>query len=99
MCRGACPVRLRWRRDRAGAGRCLRCDLPSNPTVEAGASAILSASARDQQGAPMAATAVVWASGSAQVATINPSSGQVTGVAAGTTTITATIGASRGRRR
>jgi len=63
-------------------------------TVAVGASLSLVASPKDQSGNAIAAT-VNWSSGSANVATVNPS-GVVTGVAAGSTVITAASGSVSG---
>lgn len=61
---------------------------PATPGVNVGATAQLTAAARDQDGSAMAGyPAATWASSNASVATVN-GSGVVTGVAAGAATIT-----------
>ena len=50
----------------------------------------LTASPLDQNGAPFAGATITWSSGNTPVATVNASTGLVTGVAVGTATITAT---------
>lgn len=60
-----------------------------------GATVLLSAEVRDQNGQAMAGAAVTWASGAATVATVS-ASGLVTAVANGTATITATSGSASG---
>jgi plastocyanin len=64
---------------------------PATPSINVGATAPLSASALDQDGNAMAGLpAATWASSNAAVATVN-ASGIVTGVAAGSATITAAM--------
>src|SRR5205823_8017698 len=68
---------------------------PSAPSVNIGATVQLSATARDAGGNVLTGRAFTWASGNNSIASVN-SSGQVTGVAAGSTSITATNGAISG---
>ena len=64
---------------------------PATPSIDVGATAQLTASALDQNGAAMAGLpAATWTSGNTGVATVN-GSGVVTGVAAGSATITASM--------
>ena len=64
---------------------------PASPSVQVGATVQLTATARDQNGAPMAGLpAAAFTSGDQTRATVS-ASGLVTGVSAGTATITATI--------
>ena len=64
---------------------------PATPSINVGTTAQLSASALDQNGSAMAGLpATTWASSNTSVATVN-GSGLVTGVAAGSATITASI--------
>ena len=62
---------------------------PATASVVAGANVALSATVKDAQGTVIAGQTVTWATSSASVATVN-SNGLVTGVTAGTATITAT---------
>src|SRR6266542_5257440 len=62
---------------------------PPSATVPAGQTVQLTATPKDSSGNPLAGRAVTWASGSTSIATVN-ASGLVTGVAAGSATITAT---------
>ena len=63
---------------------------PNAPTVKVGATATLAATTKDDQGNVLAGRAVAWSSSAPAIATVDAASGVVTGVAAGTTTITAT---------
>ena len=63
---------------------------PNAPTVKVGATQALAATLKDEQGNVLEGRAVAWTTSAANVATVNATSGVVTGVAAGTTTITAT---------
>lgn len=62
---------------------------PAQPTVAAGNTVQLTATPLDAQGQPLSGRAVTWQSGNTAIATVT-SSGAVTGVALGSTTITAT---------
>jgi uncharacterized protein YjdB len=62
---------------------------PSAPSIQTGASVQLSAVTRDANGNTLTGRVVTWSSSSNGVATVS-SSGNVTGVAAGSATITAT---------
>jgi uncharacterized protein YjdB len=62
---------------------------PTAATVVAGATTTLQATVKDQNGSVMTGQAVTWSTNNAAAATVN-SSGVVTGVAAGSATITAT---------
>ena len=69
---------------------------PSTAELTAvGATVQLAADVRDQNGQPLAGTAVTWASSATSVATVN-TSGQVTAAGNGTATITATAGGASG---
>lgn len=63
---------------------------PANATIPIGASVTLQAVAYDAGGHTLDGRSVVWASSAPQVATVD-ASGNVTGVAAGTATVTGTI--------
>ena len=63
---------------------------PSSVTVLAGETETLAATARSQTGAAMSGLTVAYSTSDASKASVNASSGLVTGVAAGTATITAT---------
>jgi hypothetical protein len=67
---------------------------PATPQVEAGLTTQLSASARDAQGNSLS-NPITWSSSAATVATVS-GAGLVTGVAAGTATITAAAGGKQG---
>jgi len=62
---------------------------PSPASVQQGATVQLTATPKDANGNPLSGRVVTWASNNTAVATVN-GSGLVTGVAAGTATITAT---------
>ena len=62
---------------------------PATASVQVGASAQLAASSKDASGNPLSGRVVTWASSAPAVATVN-GSGLMSGVAAGTATITAT---------
>jgi uncharacterized protein YjdB len=62
---------------------------PGSASVIAGSTVSLQATVKDQYGSVMAGQSVTWSTSNAAAATVNPS-GVVTGVAAGTATITAT---------
>ncbi|PYP18109.1 MAG: hypothetical protein DMD52_02690 [Gemmatimonadetes bacterium] len=62
---------------------------PPTPSVSVGATVQLIATPKDANGNPLAGRVVTWASGNTAVATVS-GSGLVTGVAAGSATITAT---------
>jgi uncharacterized protein YjdB len=62
---------------------------PTSASVVAGATTTLQATVKDQNGNVMTGQTVTWTTGNAAAATVN-SSGVVTGVAAGSATITAT---------
>ncbi len=64
---------------------------PSSVTVTAGSSQAVSATVFDQNSQPMSGQAVVWTSADPTVAAVD-SSGNITGVTAGTTTVTAACG-------
>src|SRR6266852_1790272 len=62
---------------------------PASASVDVGATSALQATVKDQFGNPMTGQTVTWSTSNAAAATVN-SSGVVTGVAAGSATITAT---------
>lgn len=62
----------------------------SPPAINIGSTVTLSAACYDQVGNPMPSCGVTWSSANSSIATV--SAGLVTGVAGGSTTITATIG-------
>lgn len=62
---------------------------PTTASVAVGATASLSAEARDAQGRVLSGRSIAWSSSASNIATVS-SSGVVTGVAAGSATITAT---------
>jgi trimeric autotransporter adhesin len=68
---------------------------PSSPTVAVGGTAQLTATGVNDDGSTSTLTNVTWSSSSASVATVS-TTGLVTGVSNGTTTITATSGAISG---
>src|SRR3989442_1060423 len=68
---------------------------PSSPSIGVGSTVQLTATLKDSAGNTLSGRPVTWASGSASVASVN-SSGLVTGVAAGSATITATSGSVSG---
>ncbi len=63
---------------------------PATATITIGGTVTLQGIAYDASGNTLSGRTVVWASSAPQVATVN-SSGQVTGVAAGTATVTGTV--------
>ena len=63
---------------------------PTQPTLTVGQTVQLSATARDAAGQPLPGRVATWSTSAASVATVS-SSGLVTGVTAGSATITATI--------
>jgi hypothetical protein len=63
---------------------------PAAASVQTGATVQLAAQPRDAAGTALSGRAVAWTTSDAAVATVNSSSGLVTGVAAGTASITAT---------
>ena len=63
--------------------------LPVSASVQAGSTSVLQATVKDQFGNPMSGAAVAWRSNNTTVATVN-ASGVVTGLAAGSASITAT---------
>ncbi len=63
---------------------------PNAPSVKVGATATLAVTVKDDQGNVLTGRAVAWSSSAPAIATVDGASGVVTGVAAGTTTITAT---------
>jgi trimeric autotransporter adhesin len=65
---------------------------PPAPTVIVGQTTQLSATLKDANGNVLTGRVVAWSSASTGIATINPTNGLVTGVAAGTSVITATSG-------
>lgn len=69
---------------------------PANPSVVAGATVTLSATAKNAAGATVDGTSFTWSSEDPDVASVDQSTGVVTGVAAGTTTISATGGGKTG---
>lgn len=62
-----------------------------SPTLTVGGKLQLGATALDQSGKPMSGLAAIWSSSAPTVASVNASTGEVTGVAPGIATITATI--------
>jgi hypothetical protein len=68
---------------------------PADPTIAIAGTVQLTATPRDQNGDPVTGLTVNWSSQDAGVATVS-STGLVTGVAAGTSFITATAGAGAG---
>jgi len=65
---------------------------PASPTVTVGSTTTLTATAKDQNGATFAgAPAPTWSSSNMAAATVDAASGVVTGVANGTSTISASI--------
>lgn len=70
---------------------------PPNPSVVAGGTVQLSAQAREEDGTVINGRTFSWASLSTGVATVNATSGLVTGVSAGTAVVTATTGSVTGR--
>ena len=68
---------------------------PSSPSIGVGSTVQLTATLKDSAGNTLTGRPVSWASGSALVASVN-SSGLVTGVAAGSSTITAASGSVSG---
>jgi uncharacterized protein YjdB len=62
---------------------------PSSPSIAVGANATLQATVKDAQGNVMSGQTISWSSNNTAAATVN-ASGVVTGVAAGSATITAT---------
>jgi plastocyanin len=65
---------------------------PASPSVSVGLTTTLTAIAKDQSGATFAgASAASWTSSNTAAATVDPASGLVTGVANGSSTITASI--------
>ncbi len=64
---------------------------PSPDSAYVGQTAMLTATARDKSGNPVAAQGFSWSSKAAGIATVSQS-GVVTGLAAGSTTIVATLG-------
>ncbi len=73
--------------------------LPASATLSAvDATVQLEAEVRDQNGQVMAAETIAWGSGASSVATVD-TSGLVTAVGDGTTTITATAGSAAGSSR
>ena len=67
---------------------------PAAPTVVVGFTTPLTATAKDQNGATMAGMTTAYVSSDLSKATVNPTTGVVTGVAAGTSriTVTGTVG-------
>ncbi|HWZ57436.1 MAG TPA: Ig-like domain-containing protein [Gemmatimonadaceae bacterium] len=65
---------------------------PAAPTVIVGQTTTLTATAKDAGGNVLTGRPVSWTSATTAVATIDPATGVVTGVAAGTSIITATSG-------
>jgi len=62
---------------------------PASPTIPANATQQFAATAKDSSGNVISGVTFTWASTATNYATINPSTGLATGVAAGTTNITA----------
>jgi alpha-tubulin suppressor-like RCC1 family protein len=69
---------------------------PPTPAVAVGATVQLAATAKNAQGDALTGRTVAWSTSNAAVATVDASSGLVTGVAPGTATITATIEGKQG---
>ena len=67
-------------------------------SITLGQTTTATASGADQNNAAIPTGTIVWTSSLPQVATVNPSTGLITGVAAGTATITAVAGAKFGSR-
>jgi len=70
----------------------------ATPVIEVGQMTTATASAVDQDGAPIATGAVVWSSSTPTVAGINPTSGFIFAVSPGETHITATVDGKAGER-
>jgi hypothetical protein len=68
---------------------------PSSATIQAGASQSLTATVKDQNGNTMSGQTVTWTSSSTAIATVS-NAGVVTGVAAGSATITGTSAGKNG---
>lgn len=68
---------------------------PASASVSRGATATLTAAAKDAAGATLSGVSITWSSSNSAVATVN-ATGVVTGVAAGTATITAAGGGKTG---
>lgn len=65
---------------------------PANPTVSVGGTTTLSATAKDQNGANFAGgTGATWTSSNTAAATVDPTTGVVSGIANGNSTISASI--------
>lgn len=64
---------------------------PTSPSVSVGLTVALTAVAKDQNGANFSAPAASWTSSDETKATVDPATGVVTGVANGSSTITASI--------
>ena len=109
---GAQTMRLNWRYAVVAASACalLSCGGGSEPTppvlttvsvslsastISVGQTATATASGSDQKGAAISVGTVTWTSGSTSIATVS-SSGVVTAVAPGQTTIIATSGGKQG---
>jgi len=69
---------------------------PANPSVAEGGTVTLSAVAKDVSGQTVAGTTFTWSTSAPGVATVDQATGLVTGVSAGTASITATGGGKAG---
>jgi len=70
---------------------------PSAASVRVGGSVTLTATARDANGNPISGATVTWSSRTPAVATVDPVTGVVLGVATGVDTIVATAGTATGK--
>lgn len=69
---------------------------PSNPSVDEGGTVALGATAKNAAGATVDGTTFTWSSANPAVASVAEATGVVTGVATGTTTVSATGGGKSG---
>ncbi len=70
---------------------------PATAQVEVGATTALTADIRDQKGAVVTGKTLAWTSSVPSVAIVNPTSGSVTGVTAGTAQVSATVDGKTGQ--
>jgi uncharacterized protein YjdB len=69
---------------------------PSTPSVGVGLTLVLTATARNAGGAVLVGAPIAWSTNAPAIATVNASTGTVTGVSVGTATITALSGVASG---